>query len=494
MLSVNQLCKRTLDIFLAAAGLVIAAPVMLVIALLVWLDDPGVIIFSQTRLGKEGKRFRVHKFRKFRINWDDNSGSAVTVRGDVRMTKIGRVLERTKLDELPQLWNIFKGEMSFVGPRPESLRYEDLFIDPYRQVLDYIPGIFGPNQIAYRNEADMYPADESPDSFYRRVLFPAKAKNDIAYFSRANCLKDMEWIIKGLWVSVIGAVPWRRFLGLHARIMVSDALMISIGWLASYTLRYHDFVTTPSGLEKMLSATSSFRWHEAVDGLIIFPPLIITTMILCGCYRTPVRHFSVSDAIRLVWIVSISWMLGFLLLIGLAERGISILLFPLGGASVLALLFLPRIMARRINFVRNRDKSSHRRRVVVYGTDVAGISLARWLQTGQSEIQLVGYVDDDLEKNGQHIADSSVLGRESDLPTIREVHDITEVWVTFCPDRIKRRRLNTSCAELGISVYYIADLNPFAGSSSVSEAVDSASERKKENIPIRVTSPVHSSK
>ena len=151
--------KRLLDIALSVTGLLIAAPVMLVIAIFIRIDSPGKVIFSQKRLGKNKNYFFIHKFRKFPDDWG-TKGSGVTTQGDVRMTSVGAFLERTKLDELPQLWNILKGEMSFVGPRPESTRYEALFTDGYEKLLDFTPGIFGPNQVAFRNESEMYPADE----------------------------------------------------------------------------------------------------------------------------------------------------------------------------------------------------------------------------------------------------------------------------------------------------------------------------------------------
>ncbi len=188
----SRWCKRIMDITLAGLGLMLAAPMIGLIAVAIRLESPGPIIFSQVRLGLRGERFRLHKFRKF----PDACfvGPGVTVVGDARMTRVGRFLERTKLDELPQLWNILRGEMSFVGPRPESVRYSDLFVPEFGCVLEYHPGIFGPNQVAFRNEAEMYPADSDPEDHYRNVLFPDKARRDLAYFPRANCLSDLVWI------------------------------------------------------------------------------------------------------------------------------------------------------------------------------------------------------------------------------------------------------------------------------------------------------------
>jgi lipopolysaccharide/colanic/teichoic acid biosynthesis glycosyltransferase len=197
--------KRILDVTLAGLGLIVAAPLFAFIALAIKLDSPGRVFFSQRRLGRNGKPFWLYKFRKFPESWG-TGGPGVTVANDARMTRTGRFLERSKLDELPQLWNILRGEMSFVGPRPESLRYADLFQGELAAVLDFLPGIFGPNQIAFRNESEMYPPDRDPEDFYREVLFPKKARADIAYFRDASVLGDALWVLRGLWVSLAGAV------------------------------------------------------------------------------------------------------------------------------------------------------------------------------------------------------------------------------------------------------------------------------------------------
>ena len=118
--------RRGFDCLVALVALVCLTPVLAIIAIAIWIDSDGPIFFSQTRLGRGARHFRLHKFRKFHER-DQPGGLAVTLRSDPRMTRVGRVLERTKLDELPQLWNILVGEMALVGPRPESLAFADCF-------------------------------------------------------------------------------------------------------------------------------------------------------------------------------------------------------------------------------------------------------------------------------------------------------------------------------------------------------------------------------
>jgi len=189
--------QRAFDILSATMGLLMLAPLMLIIAIAIRTESEGPVFFSHVRLGAGGKRFRMHKFRKFHED-GATGGTAVTLQGDDRMTRVGRLLARTKLDELPQLWNILKGEMAVVGPRPEALAFADCFDDRFRKVLDFRPGIFGPNQIFFRNESVLYRPGIDPERFYRDVLFPLKARADLAYFPYRTVRRDLVWVARGI--------------------------------------------------------------------------------------------------------------------------------------------------------------------------------------------------------------------------------------------------------------------------------------------------------
>ena len=341
----NVGCKRAFDVTMAIIGLVLASPLMLIISALLWMESPGKTLFEQRRLGLHGQRFNLYKFRKFPSDIG-NQGRGVTVFGDARMTPLGRLLERSKLDELPQLWNILIGNMSFVGPRPESERFADLFVGEFVRVLDYVPGIFGPNQEEYRNEADMYPPDESPEVYYRRVLFPAKAINDLAYFGSANCLTDISWIIRGVWACVAGAVNWKRLAGLHMRIVSIDIALVGVSWVLLYGIQY----LIDPGL-----ANKEVLW----SGLSIVPLMIVMSLYVGGCYAHPVRSFSMSDALRLVIVLSIGWLVSFLVMLDvMGGRGIEIYLSPVGWLIMLPLTLLPRV-SRRLMWERVLGESFH---------------------------------------------------------------------------------------------------------------------------------------
>jgi lipopolysaccharide/colanic/teichoic acid biosynthesis glycosyltransferase len=197
--------RRMLDITVAGVGLTLFFPVMVLIAGAILIESGRPILFSQIRLGQGGRHFRMYKFRKF-YEQRGSRGRLLTMKNDSRMTPLGYLLQRTKLDELPQLWNILKGEMSVVGPRPESLDFADCFVDAYVGVLAYKPGIFGPNQVFFRNEGSIFTGNSDPEGFYRDILFPLKARVDLAYYPRRSILSDLKWILRGL-IAVFGWSP-----------------------------------------------------------------------------------------------------------------------------------------------------------------------------------------------------------------------------------------------------------------------------------------------
>ena len=187
--------KRLFDMVCAVLGLLVLSPVLLVCALLVGLTSPGGVLFRQERVGKDGVPFTIYKFRSMR---KDNAGLKISTSGDSRITPVGRVLRKAKLDELPQLWNVLKGDMSFVGPRPEVREYTDLYTPEQGQVLLVRPGITGLASIRYRNENDLLSASADPNRTYIEEVMPAKLALDLEYIPRACVSYDIKLILETL--------------------------------------------------------------------------------------------------------------------------------------------------------------------------------------------------------------------------------------------------------------------------------------------------------
>jgi lipopolysaccharide/colanic/teichoic acid biosynthesis glycosyltransferase len=202
--------KRVFDVVLAGLGLVVAGPLFLAIAIAVKRDSPGPVFFRQLRIGRKRRPFAMWKFRKMPHDLPEQ-GPMLTARNDRRLTRVGRWLERTKLDELPQLLNVLASEMSIVGPRPEVPKFVDRATpELWDLALSVKPGIFGPNQIRYRNEADLYPRDCADlEAFYLRHILPAKLEVDADYAQRANPFRDAWLLVRGVLATAFG-------LGCHA--------------------------------------------------------------------------------------------------------------------------------------------------------------------------------------------------------------------------------------------------------------------------------------
>lgn len=187
--------KRLFDVVASALGLLLLLPLMLSIATWVRLDSPGPVLFRQTRVGRFGRPFTIHKFRTMRVE----PGAAITVGEDPRITRSGRILRASKLDELPQLWDVLRGAMSLVGPRPELPRYVELYpADLREQVLSVRPGITDPASLAFSCEAELLATAADPEREYVEVVMPAKLRLSADYAARASLAADLRLIVRTL--------------------------------------------------------------------------------------------------------------------------------------------------------------------------------------------------------------------------------------------------------------------------------------------------------
>lgn len=186
------LAKRLFDVVVAALALVVTSPLLLVIAVAVRLSSRGPVVFRQDRVGRGGEVFRMHKFRSMRVG---QGGPLVSAAGDARVTRIGRLLRKSKLDELPQLLDVLAGHMSVVGPRPEVPRYVDQWPPAVRDViLSVRPGITDPASIELRDEDVLLARADEPERYYVDVLLPRKTALYVRYVQSQSLMGDM-WIL-----------------------------------------------------------------------------------------------------------------------------------------------------------------------------------------------------------------------------------------------------------------------------------------------------------
>ena len=184
--------KRAFDVASSAVGLVVLSPVFLVVAALIKAKDRGPVFFRQERVGLHGRTFRIHKFRTMRVA---NAGVLITSADDDRITPVGAFLRRTKLDELPQLIDVLRGDMSVVGPRPEVPRYVAMWGDDARaEIRSVRPGISDPAAIAFRNEQDVLAAADDPERHYVEVILPQKVAMYLDYVRTRSFVGDLRVI------------------------------------------------------------------------------------------------------------------------------------------------------------------------------------------------------------------------------------------------------------------------------------------------------------
>jgi len=195
--------KRQFDVVMALCGLMLFAPIMLVVASWIRITSPGPVLFSQIRIVRYGRPFRLYKFRSMVID-ADRYGSSVTTGRDPRITTVGRILRKTKLDELPQLWNVLRGDMSFVGPRPDVAEIIETYTPQMRHILDVRPGITSIASLHLRHEEDLLSLAIDPDTFYVTTVVPAKVELAMEHVRRNSFLFDLTILLQTVWAVVAG--------------------------------------------------------------------------------------------------------------------------------------------------------------------------------------------------------------------------------------------------------------------------------------------------
>jgi lipopolysaccharide/colanic/teichoic acid biosynthesis glycosyltransferase len=203
----TMVMKRILDVMGSALGLLLLLPVLAIVAVIIKLDSPGPIFFRQERVGRGGRSFRIFKFRSMVVG-AARAGTALTVGGDPRITRVGMFLRRSKLDELPQFINVLAGDMSIVGPRPEVLEFMKFYTPDQRAIiLSMRPGITDYAAILFRDESSLLDRECDPIDVYRRDIMPAKFAYYERYSREISALNDLRIILATALLLVVGRVP-----------------------------------------------------------------------------------------------------------------------------------------------------------------------------------------------------------------------------------------------------------------------------------------------
>lgn len=380
----NNTAKRVYDAFLSFVGLVLLSPLFLLIALLVKLADGGPVFYRQKRIGQYGFPFFILKFRTM-VPGAEKLGLSITSNGDWRITRVGRFLRKTKLDEVPQLWNVLCGEMSLVGPRPEVPRYVELYTPEQRVILRYKPGITDLASLRFREEESLLRAGEAAEQFYVEQCVPRKLQLNEEYARKANLLTDT-------WIILQTLCPyWVGVLGLYAFIL-AGSFWLSCALITNFHVTGRQFVQQL--------------------------PLVTGLQLICLLARRQCRGLLCYFGLSELWEISM----------GLLQAALMLIAFYLvaGGGSLprpnviltnlcvsLVLLAEFRVLLRRW---RERAESELPSadvpvRVGIIGAGSLGTQLARCLITQKHLGRVpVAFFDDDFAKWNKQIHEVPVVG------------------------------------------------------------------------------------
>jgi len=408
--------KRWFDILCSGLGLLVLSPVGFLIGLSIKLSDRGPVFYRQIRIGQFGEPFCIWKFRSMVVN-SDQMGAQVTKEKDPRITRIGRLLRKTKLDELPQLWNVLVGDMSLVGPRPEVPRYADLYTPEQREILKYKPGITDMASLLFRNEEMILRGAGDVEGFYLRYCLPKKIELNRQYGARATFLQDLRIILQTI------CPYWVGILGIYF-------ITLTFSFWLSYRLR-SDFRASNQDQEEF---THFLPW-------IVLPQLIL--LIWQGQLRGLMSYFSIPEMRRTI----IALGAALVVQVGLCyppsghlvpTRSILLMDFFLSFFMLCGVRMALRVMRERSSPTRTKPLPSVRRVALIGTGELATNLLLDFARSENPARRVVAFFDDDPHTWHRRPHDVPVVGMPECLLNLEWREQIDEVIVTLPAENAAR--------------------------------------------------------
>ncbi|HEX7541406.1 MAG TPA: sugar transferase [Anaerolineales bacterium] len=464
---IGKALKRIFDLLISAFGLLLLSPVFGLIAMAIKRDSPGPVFYRGPRLGKGGKVFKILKFRTMRECPESYLGPRITAEDDERITPLGRWLRDTKLNELPQLWNVLRGQMSFVGPRPEEPEIAAHWPEAARrEICSVRPGISGPASVLYRHEEKMLKSGNVMDEYLRRIM-PDKQRLDLLYVRTHSFISDLDIIFLTL-ISLFPSATEKE---------IPESTLYS-GFLANFIRRYISWFVMDSlvaflaagfvGVLWRLSGPLDLGWGGFIGVAAAMSLIFSVINTLLGLGRVSWRkapHYLVFDlalssglAIILIFTIDLFWPAGKLLPPGMViEIGIIALI------GFILMRYRQRLitgLASRWLQLRHQTSTLGERLLIVGAGDCG--QLAGWLLQKSdlsSAFNVVGIVDDDPSKRNMRIDGYSVLGSTRDLPALVERNNIGVILYAItkiAPS--EQERVLALCRSLPVRLVIIPDL------------------------------------
>ena len=463
----RRFLKRGIDILAAGFGLLILSPIFGLIALAIKRDSPGPVFYKGTRIGRFGKPFKIIKFRTMFERPESYNGARLTANGDKRITPIGGWLRDTKLNELPQLWNVLVGDMSLVGPRPEV----DDFVQEWPEkvkskIFSVRPGMTSPASILYRDEEKRLNGSNFLDDYLKEIM-PDKMRLDLLYVDNHTFTSDLDVIF----LTLLAVLPKIRKVKIKERTIFS-------GPIYTFCYQHLSWFLIDLVIAFFAMGIAGVVWRTQSPINLGFGPALIIAMLvamllslggtLFGLHRIVWRHASpvlVLDIGLVVGLTSI-------ILVLINQVWLDRVVFPLNFVMNFALLTFMGMV-----FIRYRDRLitgvatrwAHARKdrkafgepVLVVGAGDGG-ELAVWLlQKSEyaSAFSIIGYVDDDYRKQNVQVAGLPVLGTSRDIPALVNQHDIRLILFSISKiNQKERERILQICKNTTARVIVIPDL------------------------------------
>ena len=420
-----QTFKRLTDIILSLIGIIIIFPIIPIIGLFIKLDSKGPVFYLTDRVGKNMKIFKMYKFRTM-LEMPCDIGESVCAQHDPRVTTFGRILRRTKLNELPQLFNILKGDMTFVGPRPEAPDLAILYPEEAKKLFTVKPGVVGPATICGRNEDEYYPPGVDTKKYYIEHILPNKLELDLEYINNRSLFRDLKYIFIGVTETLIGVISKKHLHDNSSQIYLFciDLLFTLLSVIIAIYL-YHDDLNGKADL----------------SGYLLFLAIIVPLRIVCnihfGLYGTLIRYISYHEIWGVFKAVSCGSIFIVLIAHVLGLKYYSYFTAVIDWACLILLLSSLRFGLRFFwEKKRRKTEELNKRRIFIYGAGDGGYAACQTLAKDKcSHYELVGFIDDATDKYGKAINGCKVLGNRYHIKELAKLYRVEEILIAEQEDK-----------------------------------------------------------